>query len=208
MGNTARGNRPNKPQRSKTGNQGANKKSRRKKPQYSPEEFPDFDDVEVISQEDLAKSKNAMNLTELKKRPAADLVDLAQSMGLENLARSRKQDIIFSILKAHAKNGEDIFGPHHMAFVTDVPEEGAYQISIRAVLGPDQADVRIYQRDKPIGEAASLYAETRSVSDLIPLAVQEMRAGDNLVYLHLVGKDARSSALNLDLIEIVLEKRE
>ena len=31
-------------------------------------------------------------------------------MGLENLARLRKQDIIFSILKAHAKSGEDIFG--------------------------------------------------------------------------------------------------
>ena len=31
-------------------------------------------------------------------------------MGIENLARSRKQDIIFSILKEHAKNGENIFG--------------------------------------------------------------------------------------------------
>ena len=31
-------------------------------------------------------------------------------MGIENVARSRKQDIVFSILKAHAKSGEDIFG--------------------------------------------------------------------------------------------------
>ena len=31
-------------------------------------------------------------------------------MGLENLARAPKKDIIFSILKAHAKSGEDIFG--------------------------------------------------------------------------------------------------
>ena len=31
-------------------------------------------------------------------------------MGIEGTARSRKQDIIFSILKAHAKKGEDIFG--------------------------------------------------------------------------------------------------
>ncbi len=119
MGNTARGNRPNKPPRSKSGNQGAKKKSRRNKPQFPSEEFPDFDDVEVISQEDLAKSKNAMNLTELKKRPAADLVDLAQSMGMENLARSRKQDIIFSILKAHAKNGEDIYGDGVLEILQD-----------------------------------------------------------------------------------------
>ncbi|MFO7288096.1 MAG: Rho termination factor N-terminal domain-containing protein, partial [Gammaproteobacteria bacterium] len=47
-----------------------------------------------------------MNLSELKTRNVAELVELGESMGLENLARSRKQDIIFSILKAHAKNGE------------------------------------------------------------------------------------------------------
>ncbi|WP_434357790.1 transcription termination factor Rho [Parasalinivibrio latis] len=51
-----------------------------------------------------------MNLTELKNRPVSDLVALGESMGLENLARLRKQDIIFAILKQHAKSGEDIFG--------------------------------------------------------------------------------------------------
>jgi len=51
-----------------------------------------------------------MNLTELKNTSVSALVKLGESMGLENLARLRKQDIIFSILKAHAKSGEDIFG--------------------------------------------------------------------------------------------------
>ncbi|ABE53739.1 transcription termination factor Rho [Shewanella denitrificans OS217] len=51
-----------------------------------------------------------MNLTELKDTPISDLVSLAETMKLENMARTRKQDIIFSILKAHAKSGEDIFG--------------------------------------------------------------------------------------------------
>ncbi|AZQ12201.1 MULTISPECIES: transcription termination factor Rho [Shewanella] len=51
-----------------------------------------------------------MNLNELKNMSIADLVALAESMNLENMARARKQDIIFSILKAHAKSGEDIFG--------------------------------------------------------------------------------------------------
>ncbi|NGP52665.1 transcription termination factor Rho [Thioalkalivibrio sp. XN8] len=60
-----------------------------------------------------------MNLTELKRRPAHELVTLAESMGLENLARSRKQDIIFSILKAHAKNGEDIYGDGVLEILQD-----------------------------------------------------------------------------------------
>jgi transcription termination factor Rho len=51
-----------------------------------------------------------MNLTELKDKPISELVSLSEEMGLENLARARKQDIIFSILKSHAKGGEDIFG--------------------------------------------------------------------------------------------------
>ncbi|MCO7226542.1 transcription termination factor Rho [Pleionea sp. CnH1-48] len=60
-----------------------------------------------------------MNLTELKKQSAASLNDLATQMGLENMARLRKQDIIFAILKAHAKSGEDIFGDGVLEILPD-----------------------------------------------------------------------------------------
>jgi transcription termination factor Rho len=49
-----------------------------------------------------------MNLTELKKQSAAELMDLALSMNLEGLARNRKQELIFAIVKAHSKQGEDV----------------------------------------------------------------------------------------------------
>ena len=79
------------------------------------EHLPDLeplgdDDAEIISPAELAASRNSMNLTALKAKPIHELVKQAESMGLESLARSRKQDIIFSILKAHARNGEDIYG--------------------------------------------------------------------------------------------------
>ncbi|ADD79689.1 transcription termination factor Rho [Candidatus Riesia pediculicola] len=51
-----------------------------------------------------------MNLTALKNKLVSELIVLGEKIGLENLARMRKQDIIFSILKQHAKSGEDIFG--------------------------------------------------------------------------------------------------
>ncbi len=60
-----------------------------------------------------------MNLTELKKKPASEIVELAQSMGIDNIARARKQDIIFAILKAHAKNGEAIFGDGVLEILQD-----------------------------------------------------------------------------------------
>ncbi|HTQ37072.1 MAG TPA: Rho termination factor N-terminal domain-containing protein, partial [Steroidobacteraceae bacterium] len=51
-----------------------------------------------------------MSLNELKAKPINQLVKVAESMGLESLARSRKQDIIFSILKEYGRNGEAVYG--------------------------------------------------------------------------------------------------
>ena len=60
-----------------------------------------------------------MNLTELKNTPVSELIQLGESMGLENLARLHKKDIIFAILKAHAKSGEDIFGDGVLEILQD-----------------------------------------------------------------------------------------
>ncbi|WP_126452293.1 transcription termination factor Rho [Sulfuriflexus mobilis] len=60
-----------------------------------------------------------MNLTELKQKSAAELVAMAQEMKVEGMARSRKQDIIFAILKAHAKSGEDIYGDGVLEILQD-----------------------------------------------------------------------------------------
>ncbi|OUS27586.1 transcription termination factor Rho [Gammaproteobacteria bacterium 45_16_T64] len=60
-----------------------------------------------------------MNLSELKKLPIADLLQLANDMGLDNLARTRKQDVIFAILKRHAKSGEDIYGEGVLEILQD-----------------------------------------------------------------------------------------
>ena len=83
------------------------------------EEFPDDDDFDVIPAAELEQTKAAMKLADLKNRPASQLVELAHSMGLESLARSRKQDMIFSILKAHARNGENIYGEGVLEILQD-----------------------------------------------------------------------------------------
>ncbi|TNE80654.1 MAG: transcription termination factor Rho [Gammaproteobacteria bacterium] len=60
-----------------------------------------------------------MNLTELKQKSVPELLEIAQEMGLDNLARSRKQDVIFTILKKHAKSGEDIYGDGVLEILQD-----------------------------------------------------------------------------------------
>ena len=64
-------------------------------------------------------SENPMSLTELKTKSTQELIDMAAEMGIENMARSRKQDIIFSLLKKHAKSGEDIFGDGVLEILSD-----------------------------------------------------------------------------------------
>ena len=77
-----------------------------------------------------------MNLTELKRKSVGELLYIAEQMGLENMARSRKQDIIFAILKTHARNGEPIYGDGVLEILPDGfgflrSSEGSY------LAGPD-----------------------------------------------------------------------
>jgi transcription termination factor Rho len=60
-----------------------------------------------------------MNLTELKKKSVADLLALAEEMGADNVSRQRKQDLIFTILKRHARGGEDIYGDGVLEILQD-----------------------------------------------------------------------------------------
>ena len=60
-----------------------------------------------------------MNLTDLKRKPVAELVEMAHEMGLENLARSRKQEVIAAILRKQAKNGVDIYGNGTLEILSD-----------------------------------------------------------------------------------------
>ena len=60
-----------------------------------------------------------MNLTDLKRKPITELIDMAREMGLDNLARTRKQEVIAAILRKQAKNGEDIYGDGTLEILQD-----------------------------------------------------------------------------------------
>ena len=61
----------------------------------------------------------AMHLTELKVKPITELIDTAREMGLENVGRSRKQEVIAAIVRKLAKNGEDIYGEGTLEILQD-----------------------------------------------------------------------------------------
>ena len=60
-----------------------------------------------------------MHLNELKSLPIKSLVDTALEMGIENASRLRKQELMFAILKRHAKAGEAVFGDGTLEVLPD-----------------------------------------------------------------------------------------
>jgi transcription termination factor Rho len=60
-----------------------------------------------------------MNLSDLKQKTVPDLIEIFKSMGGDHSSRMRRQDIIFSILKAQAKKGEDIFSEGVLEILQD-----------------------------------------------------------------------------------------
>ncbi len=60
-----------------------------------------------------------MNLSDLKQKSVPELIDILKSMGGDHSSRMRRQDIVFSILKAQAKKGEDIFSEGVLEILQD-----------------------------------------------------------------------------------------
>jgi transcription termination factor Rho len=61
-----------------------------------------------------------IDLNDLKRKSASDLLALAESLGIqEGVARARKQDIVFLILKAHARAGGGIYGEGVLEILQD-----------------------------------------------------------------------------------------
>ena len=61
-----------------------------------------------------------MKLSDLKIKTPEELLDLAQSLGIENISRAKKQTLIFAILKHKADNDEEVLGDG----VLDILQEG------------------------------------------------------------------------------------
>ena len=60
-----------------------------------------------------------MYLKDLKAKPVGELIDMGRDLGLDNLARSRKQEVIAAIVRKQAKAGEDVFGAGTLEILQD-----------------------------------------------------------------------------------------
>ncbi|HET7664048.1 MAG TPA: transcription termination factor Rho [Rhodanobacteraceae bacterium] len=69
---------------------------------------------------DIGSDDDVINLTELKRKNPVSLLAFAESLGVkEGIARQRRQDVIFNILKAHARNGGGIWAEGVLEILPD-----------------------------------------------------------------------------------------
>ena len=85
-------------------------------PRNNPHGYPVDDDENA----DIGSNDRLINLTELKRKNSIQLLEFAESLGIrEGVARQRRQDVVFNILKAHARSGGGIWAEGVLEILQD-----------------------------------------------------------------------------------------
>lgn len=103
-------------------------------------------------------------------------------------------------------NGREVFGPHYISFICEMPQAGKYKVSVQTIAGPAQGRVQLFKNEVPIGDAADLYSAERRKTAEIPMGELDLSEGANRVMFKIVGKNEQSSGLGFDVYRIVFEK--
>lgn len=98
----------------------SNGNSRQRGPNSNPVDgLPEIDEEELEYEAEIETNGPVLNMAELKRQSPAELSKVAEAVGFEGAARMRKQEMIFAILKAHAKKGEQICGEGVLEVLSD-----------------------------------------------------------------------------------------
>jgi len=105
QGGRNRNNRGGQNNNSNNQSGGRRRRGRRNRDQQ-PEPIPEFDGP-------------PLNISELKSKTASEVIEEAEAMGIENVSRTKKQDVIFQIIRTRAKMGQQIFGDGVLEILSD-----------------------------------------------------------------------------------------
>jgi len=94
------------------------KRNPRHKKDFQQDRKPTFTSDDVISKSEV-EGDDVLSLPDLRTKSITELQTTAQEMGIENIARARRTDITFSILKAHAAEDKSIFGEGVLEILQD-----------------------------------------------------------------------------------------
>lgn len=102
--------------------------------------------------------------------------------------------------------GREVFGPHYISFICEMPQAGRYKIYVQAITGPTQGKVQLFKTEVPVGDAADLYSAERRKTAEIQMGELDLSEGANRVMFKIIGKNEQSSGLGFDIYRIIFER--
>jgi len=114
------------------------------------------------------------------------------------------KDLRFLSLRA---KGQDWFGRPFIAFSCDIPQTGVYRVSVEAASGPEQARVRLFRDEAPVGPEVDFYAEKRSLGPARFVGELKLEEGPNELLFKLTGKREAAEELRFDVRTIICERK-
>jgi len=107
----------------------------------------------------------SISLTELKSKSPTELMEAARALQLDNITRLRKQDQIFAILKAQARQGESVMGEG----VVEIMQDGfGFLRSAKSSYLAGQDDIGLIVSAPKTGKTVMLQQIAQSITAINP----------------------------------------
>jgi hypothetical protein len=132
------------------------------------------------------------------------------AFSFENMSL-RKQQIKVAesdvrVLSIEAK-GEEMFGPHYIAFTVQIPTAGSYEISLDALRGPVQGTVQLMFNNVLVGNATSFNAPSLTKAEAVNLGTVPLKAGENQLFFQLANEAGKADPFHVDMIRIACTRK-
>jgi hypothetical protein len=102
--------------------------------------------------------------------------------------------------------GEEMFGPHYIAFSIQIPEEGNYLIRLDALRGPSAGTIQLMADNKLTGKVAHGASTVRERANGVELGTVHFTRGENQLFLQLKG-EVENKPFRADLIRITCKRQ-
>jgi hypothetical protein len=103
--------------------------------------------------------------------------------------------------------GEEMFGPHYIAFTVQIPKAGDYAVSLEALHGPSQGTVQLVYNNVPAGKPYSFAAPVLAAGAAAELGTIALKSGENQLFFRLASEPESPAPFRVDMIRIICTRK-
>ncbi len=103
--------------------------------------------------------------------------------------------------------GEEMFGPHYIAFTIRIPKAGDYLVSLDALRGPSRGTVQLMVDNKLTGKLASFGGPRLAQANGVELGTVHFAAGENQLFFQLKAEAGKADPFRADLVHVVCKRQ-